>query len=121
MRVRKNLSVYFDGLTLEAVNELWSRMVDLKTNIDGTDYIYNKSDERFEKTPRWKDAKALGEGGIRYQVKKIDIRMREWGKEALFGTSKDQKLTEEDYRQIIDRYRFLMSDLVEEQKSSGEA
>ena len=115
MRVKKNLSAYFDGLTLEAVNELWSRMVDLKTNIDGLNYIYNESDERFEKTQRWRDAKALGEDGIRYQAKKIDILMREQNKEPLFGTTRDQKLTEEDFRRIIERYRYLMSDPGEEQ------
>ena len=110
MRKKFNLNKYYEGLELEAVNELFSRMIDLKTNIDGLNYIYNESEERHEKTDRWRDAKALGENGIRYQAKKIDILMREHNKETVFGTTKDQKLTEEDYRAIIERYRFLMSE-----------
>ena len=115
MRKKLNLNKHYEGLPMEAVNELFSRMVDLKTNIDGLNYIYNESEERFEKTERWRDAKALGEGGIRFQAKKIDSLMREHGKETVFGTTKDMKLTEEDYRRIIARYRYLMSEPAEEQ------
>lgn len=120
MRKQLNLNKYYEGLDLESVNQLFSRMLDLKTNIDGINYIYNESEERFEKTKRWKDAKALGEDGIRYQVKKIDKLMREKGKETIFGTTADQKLTEADYRKIIERYRYLMSE-PEKDKDGQEA
>lgn len=109
MRIKKNLNVYYDGLELETVNELWSRMLDLKTNIDGLDYVYDEAPERFEKTELWMDAKFLGESGVRYQAKKIDALMRKNNKETIFGTE-NMEFTEEDFRRIIARYRYLMSD-----------
>lgn len=39
MRKQLNLNKYYEGLDLESVNELFSRMLDLKTNIDGLNYI----------------------------------------------------------------------------------
>ena len=47
MRKQLNLNKYYEGLDLESVNQLFSRMLDLKTNIDGINYIYNESEERF--------------------------------------------------------------------------
>lgn len=110
MRKQLNLNKYYEGLELDAINEVFSRMMDLKTNIDGLNYIYNKSEERFEQTKRWRDAKALGESSIHYQVKKIDSILSERNKETIFGITKGQKLVEEDYRCIIDKYRYLMSE-----------
>ena len=73
MRRQLNLNKYYEGLELEDVNELFSRMLDLKTNIDGLDYVYNESKERFDQTENWLRARAIGESGVRYQVKKIDL------------------------------------------------
>lgn len=110
MRRQLNLNKYYEGLELEDVNELFSRMLDLKTNIDGLDYVYNESKERFDQTENWLRARAIGESGVRYQVKKIDKLMRDRQKETIFGTTEDKKFAEEDYRSIIEKYRYLMSE-----------
>jgi len=40
----------------------------------------------------------------------IDKIMREHNKETIFGTTNDMSFSEEDYRAIIVRYRYLMSE-----------
>ena len=110
MRKQLNLNKYYEGLELAVINDIFSRMLDLKLNIDGLDYVYNASEERFEQTDRWKEAKFIAEGGIRYQTRKIDGIMREHNKETVFGTTDEMSFGEEDYRAIIVRYRYLMSE-----------
>ena len=110
MRKQLNLNKYYEGLALDVINDIFSRMLDLKLNIDGLDYVYNVSEERFEQTDRWKEAKFIAEGGIRYQTRKIDRIMREHNKETVFGTTDEMSFSEEDYSAIIVRYRYLMSE-----------
>ena len=110
MRKQLNLNKYYEGLELDVINDVFSRMLDLKLNIDGLDYLYNESEERFEQTDTWKSAKFIGEGGIRHQTRMIDKIMREHNKETIFGTTDEMSFSEEDYRAIIIRYRYLMSE-----------
>ena len=42
--------------------------------------------------------------------------MRGKGKETVFGTTEEQKLTEEDYRAIIEKYKYLMSEPEKDKK-----
>ena len=110
MRKQLNLNKYYEGLELDVVDDIFSRMLDLKLNIDGLDYVYNESEERFEQTDAWKNAKFIAEGGIRHQTRMIDGIMKEQNKETIFGTTEEKSFSEDDYRAIIEKYRYLMSE-----------
>ena len=119
MRVNLNLNKYYDGLDLEHVNGIFSRMLDLKPIIDKLDFVYNEWEERFEQTTSWKIAKKMNESNLRVRVRDIDKYMAEIKREGIFGTVEGKDLTEEDYKQFIDRYKFLMSE-PEKDKESDE-
>lgn len=115
MRLNLNLNKHYDGLELENVNEIFSRMLDMKPNIDGLSFLYDESEERFEKTDRWRNAKAIGEATLHYQVVSLDEYMTALEKESIFGTTKEKEFTDADFRAIIEKYNFLMSEPEKEQ------
>ena len=122
MRLNLNLNRHYEGLGLEAVNEIFARMLDMKPNIDGLKYLLEESEERFEQTPNWRRAKAIGKSGLRSQVEKLDELMVTLERETIFVTSKEKTIeTDDDVKAIIEKYEYLMSEPEKEKDGKSSA
>ena len=118
MRRNMNLNTYFDKMKLEDMNQIWSRMVDLKYRVDQVMHL-ETTDYTGETFPisgkpiteqDVRDMKVMAQSGLRYEVQKIDKIMVSIGMESLFGTEEKSGFSDEDFRQIIERYHFLMDE-----------
>ena len=118
MRPNINLNTYFDKMKLEDMNQIWSRMVDLKYRVDQLTHLETKdhTGETFPISGKpiteqdVRNMKAMAQSGMRYEVRKIDKIMVSIGMESLSGTEEKGRFTDEDYSQIIERYHFLMAE-----------
>lgn len=119
MRINLNLNKYYEGLDLEHINEIFSRMLNMKTNIDDLDYLYNESENRFEQTRDWRLSKNICQAALHNQVRDLDKYMEDIKRESIFGTEENKEIREKDYQAIIEKYRFLMSE-PEKDKEDGD-
>lgn len=109
MRVKTNLDPYFDKMKLEDMNLLWSVMVDMKHYVRSMQHIIEKgvTDRPADEAEKITD---FAKHNLEFYAKNVDEFMLAYGMESLFGTDKKEKLADEDYKYIIARYYYLMSE-----------
>ena len=117
MRLQLNLNQYYDGLNISQTNAIFSKLIDLKVEIDQLKITLNKPQEK--RGPLWKPTLEVYSESILKRVNEINSFMESLGKERLFDVG--ESIEDTNFETIISKYEHLMSAPEKEEKTAEDS
>ena len=114
MRLQLNLNQYYDGLNISQTNTIFSKLIDLKVEIEQLKITLNKPQEK--RGSLWKPTLEVYSESILKRVNEINLYMESIGKEKIFDVGENIENT--NFEEIISKYEYLMSEPKKDEKSA---
>ena len=116
MRLQLNLNQYYNGLNISQTNAIFSKLIDLKVEIEQLKITLNKPQEK--RGPLWKPTLDVYSESILKKVNEINSYMESLGKERLFDAG--ESIEDTNFEDIISKYEYLMSTPEKGEKTAEE-
>lgn len=107
-RIERNITPWFDKMGPDDMRILLGVMNDMKYYVDSLERFYNNEVSGLSEH-EFKNAFYLKKYDVRKYAKNSDEFVKALGLESLFGTEEVTEYTDEVFKGIIERYRFLMA------------
>ena len=108
-RIERNITPWFDKMLPDDMRILLGSMNDMKYYIESLERLYNNEVSGLSEQET-KDAIHLKKYEVRRYAKAADEFVAAHGLESLFGTEEIAEYTDDVFKGIIERHKFLMAE-----------
>ena len=108
-RIERNITPWFDKMLPDDMRILLGSMNDMRYYVESLERLY-KGEVTGLSEQEIKDAVHLKKYEVRRYAKAADEFVKAHGLESLFGTEEITEYTDEVFKEIIERFKFLMEE-----------